>query len=333
MSANLIGEIHTPLEAVTVCKDDARTGPTPRCSLLQRQDKAPELTRPHLEVKKTDIFFGAIDNPRVTEPSEAAPALVASQAHSGITTPSELFEPALLGFREIAIPSEDRRCVAHKSGGGQGLRRVIGISALLIAVGLGRFGASWYQYFDRRDELTGQAAISAVAERIIAAESNGDPNLKDSHSSATGLGQFLDDTWLELIRHYRPDLTKGRSESETLELRREAKLAREITMRFVERNAAVLKHRGLPVTAGAIYLAHFAGIAGAVAILSASENADAALVIASADTTGRTKREQLIKANPFLEHYTVADLKVWADRKMNGPDAHLTNVRNTQAKQ
>ena len=316
---------------MTVCKDDARAGPTPRCSLLQRQDKAPELTRPHPEVKKTDIFFDVIDNTR-TEPSEATPALVASQVHSGITTPSELFEPALLRFREIAIPSEDRRCVVH-TGGGQGLRRVIGIGAVLIAIGLGRFGASLYQYFDRRDELTGQAAISAVVERIIAAESNGDPNLKDSHSSATGLGQFLDDTWLELIRHFRPDLTKGRSESETLELRREAKLAREIAMRFVERNAAVLKHRGLPVTAGAIYLAHFAGIAGAVAILSASENADAALVMASADATGRTKREQLIKANPFLEHYTVADLKVWADRKMNGPDAHLTNVRTTQAKQ
>ena len=320
MSANLIGEIHTPLEPVTVSKDDARAGPTPRCSLLQRQDKAPELTRPHLEVKKTDIFFRAIE----TEPSDAAPALVASRVHSGITTPSELCEPALLRFREIAIPSEDRRCVVHKSGGGQGLWHVIGIGAFLIAIGLGRFGASLYQYFDRRDELTGQAAISAVVERIIAAESNGDPNLKDNHSSATGLGQFLDDTWLELIRHYRPDLTKGRSESETLELRREARLAREITMRFVERNAAVLKHRGLPVTAGAIYLAHFAGIAGAVAILSASENADAALVMASADTTGRTKREQLIKANPFLEHYTVADLKVWADRKMNGPDAHLS---------
>ncbi len=132
---------------MTVCKE-TRAGPTPRCSLLQRQDKAPELTRPQ-EVKKTDIVFGAIDQTRVTESSEPAPALVASQAYSGITAPSELFEPALLRFREIAIPSEDRRCVVHKSGGGQGLRRVIGIGALLIAIGLGRLGASLYQYFDR----------------------------------------------------------------------------------------------------------------------------------------------------------------------------------------
>jgi hypothetical protein len=63
-------------------------------------------------------------------------------------------------------------------------------------------------------------------------------------------------------------------------------------------------------------LAHFAGAAGAAAILSAPDGAEAAHVMASADATGRTKPEQLIKANPFLEHFTVADLKTWADRKM-----------------
>jgi hypothetical protein len=263
-------------------------------------------------------------------PSEAAATLFDSQAHPGVTIPDELSDPPLLRFREIAVPSEDRRWDAHKSGGGQGLRLLIGIAALLMTIGLGLLGKWLYQYFDRRDELTGPAAISAAVEQIIAAESSGDPTLKDSHSSATGLGQFLNDTWLDLIRQYRPDLSKGRSESETLELRRDAKLARELTMRFVERNAAILKHRGLPVTAGAIYLAHFAGPAGAVAILSASDNADAALVMASADKTGRTKREQLIKANPFLGHFTVADLKVWADRKMQGLDVHQANLRETR---
>ena len=98
-------------------------------------------------------------------------------------------------------------------------------------------------------------------------------------------------------------------------------------MRFVEQNIAILRQRGLPVTAGTVYLAHFAGGAGAVAILSASDDSDAALVIANADATGRTKRARLIKANPFLEHFTVADLKVWADRKMRGPNLHLSELR------
>ena len=58
-----------------------------------------------------------------------------------------------------------------------------------------------------------------------------------------------------------------------------------------------------------------------MAILSALENADAASVMASADATGRTNREKLIKANPFLERFTVADLKNWAHRKMAVPDS------------
>ena len=94
----------------------------------------------------------------------------------------------------------------------------------------------------------------------------------------------------------------------------------------------MLRQRGLPGTAGTVYLAHFAGGAGAVAILSAPKNADAALVMASADATGRIKREQIIKANPFLEHFTVADLKSWADRKMGGPSLDLTEVFAAEAK-
>jgi hypothetical protein len=54
-----------------------------------------------------------------------------------------------------------------------------------------------------------------------------------------------------------------------------------------------------------------------VAVLSVSENADAASLIASADATGRTTREKLVNANPFLKELTVGDLKNWANRKMH----------------
>ena len=65
--------------------------------------------------------------------------------------------------------------------------------------------------------------------------------------------------------------------------------------------------------------AHAGPLRALVAILSAMEDADAALVMATADATGRTKREKIIKANPFLEGLTVADLRNWADRKMRVP--------------
>jgi hypothetical protein len=185
-------------------------------------------------------------------------------------------------------------------------------------VWLGGYDAYWPPDSQREAPIA-RPAIDTVVERIIGVESNGDPNAKNKRSSATGLGQFLDETWLDMIRAHRPDLAKEHSQSEILELRRDAKVAREITARFTERNAEMLRKRGLPVTPGTLYLAHFAGGAGAVAILSAMENADAALVIATADATGRTKREKIIKANPFLERFTVADLRNWADRKMQVP--------------
>jgi hypothetical protein len=47
---------------------------------------------------------------------------------------------------------------------------------------------------------------------------------------------------------------------------------------------------------------------------------------------GRTKRERLVKANPFLERFTVADLKAWADRKMRGPNLRLTEVLAADAR-
>jgi hypothetical protein len=191
----------------------------------------------------------------------------------------------------------------------------------LIAAGLSCLVTtpSYWQLHSQHEAWTTAKAIHAVVEQIIGVESDGDPNAKNKRSSATGLGQFLDETWLYMISAHRPDLTKGRSQPEILELRRDAKIAREITARFTERNAELLSRRGLPVTPGTLYLAHFAGGAGAVAILSATEDADAALVMASADVTGRTKREKIIKANPFLEGFTVADLRNWADRKMRFP--------------
>ena len=80
----------------------------------------------------------------------------------------------------------------------------------------------------------------------------------------------------------------------------------------------MLNKHGLPVTPGSLYLTYFAGPAGAVAVLTGADKADAASLMASADVTGRITRDKIIRANPFLKVLTVGDLKNWADRKMRG---------------
>jgi hypothetical protein len=191
---------------------------------------------------------------------------------------------------------------------------------LLVAAFALAFVSTSYLFSDAHfnREPVDKTEIKALVERIVAIESNGDTNARDKRSSATGGGQFLDDTWLEAVRRHRRDLIQGRSDKEILELRRDDKLAREVATRLVEQYAKILGKRGLPITPGSLYLAYFAGPAGAVALLSGAENADAASLMASADLTGRTTREKLVNANPFLKVLTVSDLKKWADSKMRG---------------
>ena len=188
---------------------------------------------------------------------------------------------------------------------------------LAVAIALA-FVANFYLFRGTRSNgmPSDPAAVKALVERIIAVESDGDPNARNKRSSAIGAAQFLDDTWREAVRRHRRDLIQGRSDKEVLELRRDAELAREIVTRLVEEYAAMLSKRGLPVTRGSLYLTYFAGPAGAVALLSGAESADAASLMAAADVTGRTTREKLVNANPFLKVLTVGDLKIWADRKM-----------------
>lgn len=148
----------------------------------------------------------------------------------------------------------------------------------------------------------------SIIDQILSVESGGDPFAKNPRSSAAGAGQFIDATWLDLIGRYRPSLAEGRSRGEILALRNDSVLSREMTEAYASENANTLSQAGLPVTPGTTYLAHFAGPQGAVNLLRADPGAP----------VGSVMGEAAIKANPFLQNMTVADLRAWADRKM-GP--------------
>jgi hypothetical protein len=253
-------------------------------------------------------------------PAEETSASEATSAVSNEVLHAEDFgaplsRAGLVEVPEIRAPRRDEMLVAGVLQESRGVRVAPMAGALITTLGIGFLGG--WNYYGLLDyvgrELSGKSAIPTVVERIIQAESNGCANTKNKRSTATGAGQFLDETWLRLIRAHRPELAR-RSEREVLELRRDPQLAREITARLAQQNAARLRQRGFSVTPGTLYLSHFAGSAGAVAILSAPESADAASIMASADATGRITREKIV---PFLQQFTVADLKSWADRKMD----------------
>lgn len=151
--------------------------------------------------------------------------------------------------------------------------------------------------------------INTTAAKIIGVESRGNATASNPRSSASGLGQFTDSTWLVTVRKHRPDLA-GLSDRELIALKTDAKLAQEMTIRHTEDNARALTASGLPTTEANLYLAHFAGIEGARRVLGAPDDATVLDVLGA----------QVVRANPFLRGMTVKDLKVWAAAKMSGAE-------------
>lgn len=157
----------------------------------------------------------------------------------------------------------------------------------------------------------------ALVDSIIGAESGGNADARNPNSSAGGLGQFIDATWLAMLAKHRPDL-QG-SPDQLLALKSDPQLSREMTEAYAADNGKILTGAGYEASPGNTYLAHFAGPQGAVKVLSADPNAPVSSILG----------EAAVKANPFLQGMTAADLQAWAARKMGGA-SQPTQPQNAQ---
>lgn len=154
------------------------------------------------------------------------------------------------------------------------------------------------------------SGVAQFVDRIIGVESGGNPNAKNPKSTATGLGQFIESTWLGMLQKHRPDLAGSLSRGEQLALRKDPTLSREMTRLYAEENAGALQRAGHAPTAGNVYLTHFLGPGGALAVLGAGAGASVASVLPAG----------VIAANrSILAGKTVGDVVAWAARKMGGP--------------
>lgn len=145
---------------------------------------------------------------------------------------------------------------------------------------------------------------------IIQIESGGNPRAKASTSSALGLFQFLNGTWLSVVRKHRPDLLEGRSAASVLALRLDPEICIDLGARFTEDNLLAI---GRNATGGDLYLAHFLGAGAARAVFRAAPNTPIAEVVS----------EDAIKANAsIMRGKTCAQVRAWAARRMHESAGH-----------
>jgi hypothetical protein len=124
-------------------------------------------------------------------------------------------------------------------------------------------------------------------------ESSFNPNAKSSNSSATGLFQFIDQTWLATLKQSGASLGYGRyagaiartssgryvvpnaaMRKQIMNLRYDPTANAVMAGAFTQRNAARLARAlGRAPTDGELYIAHFLGQSGAVKLIAAAENA------------------------------------------------------------
>ncbi len=149
--------------------------------------------------------------------------------------------------------------------------------------------------------------VMGIAAKIIGNESGGDPTAKNPKSSASGLGQFTNATWVATIRKHFPDLAEV-SDADLLTMKEDPEFGKQVTIRHTEDNINGLIASGLEPTEGNVYLAHFAGIEGARQVLTADGTTPIEDILGAA----------AVKANPFLKDMTAGDLVAWASAKMDG---------------
>lgn len=146
------------------------------------------------------------------------------------------------------------------------------------------------------DPVSRASAVTGLSTRYLTAlfghESGGDDHARASTSSATGAAQFIDSTWVRMLRRHgqRYGLDTSISRHDLLRLRRDrgwsALMAAELAL---ENRREMEPALGRRISEGEAYLAHFLGSGDAVRLIRARDRGarDAAALFPTAAQANR----------------------------------------------
>ena len=147
-------------------------------------------------------------------------------------------------------------------------------------------------------------------QRIMEREGTG----KNPMSSARGVGQFIDSTFVDTYRKTFPDQARGLTDARILAQRGtmiDAQTPIEVPMlnTFTRENKNALARANLEPTPGNTRLAHFLGAGGAIDVLKANPNTPVESLVS----------REAIQANPtVLKGKTAGEVAAWANSQMEG---------------
>jgi len=159
----------------------------------------------------------------------------------------------------------------------------------------------------------GIEAYLAAARRQ---ESSGNANARNPRSSASGLYQFTDSTWVATYKAVFPG--SGLSNAAILARKGNVDLQDRLMRRFTEANGQWLQRNGFQADPGNLYVVHHLGQGGANTVLRAAPDMPLERLL-SAD---------VIRANPHMRGMTAGEFRAWAAERMGqrGGPSEVTGV-------
>ncbi|GAM99116.1 flagellar protein FlgJ [alpha proteobacterium U9-1i] len=243
----------------------------------------------------------------------------AASRYRGPIGPGGITEGAVRGLYRAEPEASDPPQAEGRVG-----RAPVGVDRLPVLPGapeasqnpIGPGGVVSEDPIDAAARVTG--ASPTYLRRVMGHESGGVADARNPKSSATGHFQFIDQTWLSMMRQYGArygagDLAEqittsrggtlkvndGATRDRIMALRSNPQWAALMGAHFTEANVATLRGAlGRPVTDGEVYLAHFLGPADAVSLINAAQSRHNATAPAIEFVgRGAAQRERILETN------------------------------------
>lgn len=159
---------------------------------------------------------------------------------------------------------------------------------------------------DTEDEqkLTPTESETLFLDRLMMVESRGRRTVKNPASSALGPYQFIEATFLDVIKRRLPAVASGKSDVNILALRTDLTISRNVALLYTRENARALAAKGIESNDRNLRLAFFVGVFGASKVLRARPEERVSTLLGAA----------ALQANPFLKEMTASELLAKARR-------------------